>query len=203
MFEAMVVLILLTFIFLILYGKKKSGDQATVHKFINKLKGAEKSKTKERGEMIAEYCNLEPSELNDITNEICSKERELYKKIIQIFLSKDKKILMKMDQYIEGLAEPYIRIAGVSASTNEVEGESLEIAKTEINRLKQETEALRKEIKINTDSMEEITAEYTRVFSGSQTALALENSSKKMFGILRDIENRVRESVKINETEGL
>lgn len=201
MIEAMVVLILLALIFFLFYGKKKSGDQETVHKFINKLKGSEKRKTKERGEMIAENCNVEPGELNEIMNEISSKERELYKKIIQMFLSKDKKVLMKMDQYIEGLAEPYMRIAGASTSSNEVEEKSLELANTEIDRLKQETEALRNELVINTHSMEEITAEYTRVFSGSQTELALENSSKKMFGILRDIESRLRVSVNNIEVE--
>lgn len=203
MVEALVVLILLGLIFMVVFGQKSSGDQAAVHKLINKLKGSEKNKAEKRSEIIAEYCDVDPSALNEVLNEISSKERDLYKKIIQMFLSRDRKLLMQIDQHIDNLAKPYLSIAGISASNNEEEAEALETAKNEINRLKEESDVLRNELMITTDSMEEITAEYTRVFSGSQTELALENSSKKMFGIFRDTENRLKQSAKNIEIEDL
>ncbi len=201
MVEAMVVLILLILILLMVYEKKNSGDHAAAHGLINKLKEGEKNNAIKRGEMIATQCDVDPGELNEIMNNIGSKERELYKKIIQVFLSQDGNMLMQIGQYIDNLAEPYISIAGISTSNKEVE--AVEIAKIEINRLKQESAALRKELVITTDSMEKIIAEYTRVFSGSQTELALKNSSKKMFEIFRNTDGRLRQAIKNIEIENL
>nr|WP_305909126.1 hypothetical protein [Methylomarinum sp. Ch1-1]MDP4522014.1 hypothetical protein [Methylomarinum sp. Ch1-1] len=45
-------------------------------------------------------------------------------------------------------------------------------------------------------TMDEISAEYTRVFSGKQSELELENSSKKMLRIFQEAENTIRSSVK-------
>jgi hypothetical protein len=41
-------------------------------------------------------------------------------------------------------------------------------------------------------TIDDITGEYTRVFSGNQSALELENSSKKMLQIFHDAEHCIR-----------
>jgi len=152
--------------------------------------------------MITENCNIAPDVVKGLLNEISSSERILYQQIIQIFLNRDVELLNDMDQYIDNISEPYCKIIRHS-SGNAEESDTLNAAEDKIERLMQQTERLGEQLTVSMNTMDEISAEYSRVFSGTQTELELENSSKKMFAIFHDAEQQIRDLFKDKEAKEL
>ena len=186
-----------------LFSKKQTlGEQTAANTLIDKLEDTEKVKTKQLEDMITENCNIEPDVVKGLLNEISSSERVLYQQMIKMFLNRDVELLNEMDLYIDNISEPYCKIIRHSSS-NVAESGTLEVAEDKIERLNQEIARLGKQLTISLDTMDDISAEYTRVFSGTQTELELENSSKKMIGIFRDAEQQVKDSFKDKEAEKL
>ncbi len=202
MTEAFAGLILLTVGFLLFSRKKDLGEQTAAHKLIDKLEDNEYTKTKKLEDMITENCNIAPDEVKELLNEISSSERILYQQIIQMFLNRDVEMLNDMDQYIDGISEPYCKIIRYSSGNTE-ESNALEVAEDKIESLMQQAERLGEQLTVSMKTMDEISAEYTRVFSGTQTELELENSSKKMFSIFQDAEQRIKDSFKDKQAEEL
>lgn len=204
--EALVVLVLLTIIFLLVFRKKNIDRQVAVQGLIAKLKKNEKKKALERSEIITEQSDIDPEIVSEFISEISVKERELYKQIIQIFLNKDANKLKRIDQYFDGLAESYLSTVSYLSQNNEVESEvspaellQATVATTD----NEEQDNLKEKLAVAINTMEEISAEYTRVFSGTQTELELENSSKKMFQIFRDANSQVKASTRKIDIEEL
>jgi hypothetical protein len=202
MTEALAGLVLLVLGFLFITRKKSSGEQIAASKLIDKLEDTENIKAKQLQDMITESCNIAPDEVKELLNEISSSERVLYQQIIQMFLSRDIEMLNDMDQYIDGISEPYCKIIRYSSGNTE-ESNALEVAEDKIESLMQQTERLGEQLTVSMKTMDEISAEYTRVFSGTQTELELENSSKKMFSIFQDAEQRIKDSFKDKQAEEL
>ena len=202
MAEALAGLIFLLLGFLLFTRKNNLVEQTAANKLIDKLENTEDIKTKQIEDMITENCNIEPVVVKKLLNEISSSERVLYQQMIKMFLNRDVELLNEMDQYIDNISEPYCKIIRHSSS-NGAESGALEASEDKIERLNQEIARLGKQLTISLDTMDDISAEYTRVFSGTQTELELENSSKKMIGIFRDAEQQVKDSFKDKEAEKL
>ena len=202
MAEALAGLVLLVLVFLLFSRKKNSGEQTAANKLIDKLEDTENVKAKELGNMIAENCNIAPDVVKGLLDEISASERVLYQQMIQMFLKKDIKLLKDMDQYIDNISDPYCKIIRHSLANVDESG-ALEAAEEKIERLMQQTERLGEQLTVAMNTMDEISAEYTRVFSGTQTELELENSSKNMFTIFHDAEQQIRDLFKDKEAEEL
>ena len=202
MIEAFLGFVLLVSGILFLSKKKNASEHIAAHALIDKLEDIENIKTKNLDEMISEYCNIDVDLKEGILSEISYSEQVLYQQIIQMFLNRDVELLKDMDEYIENLSEPYCKVIRNSSISAE-DSEKLEAAENKIDRLIQESKSLEQQLKEAITTMDEISAEYTRVFSGTQTELMLENSSKKMLTIFHDAELRIRNSFKSIKVEGL
>jgi len=202
MAEALAGLIFLLLGFFLFSKKQTLGEQTAANTLIDKLEDTEKVKTKQLEDMITENCNIEPDVVKGLLNEISSSERVLYQQMIKMFLNRDVELLNEMDQYIENISEPYCKIIRHSSS-NVAESAALEVTEDKIEKLMQEIARLGKQLTISLNTMDDISAEYTRVFSGTQTELELGNSSKKMIAIFRDAEQQIKDSFKDKEAEKL
>jgi hypothetical protein len=198
MAEALAALFLIILVFFLLSRKKSSGEQVAAHQLIDKLEGTKNFKTKKLGKMISDHCAIEQDELKELLREISHSERILYQNIIQVFLNKDTSLLKKIDQQIDGLSEPYCKIL-TRYSGNTAGVEKREVVENKISEQTQENMRLSEQLSAAMSTMDEISSEYTRVFSGTQTELELENSSKKMFTIFHEAEQRIRDSYKDTE----
>lgn len=200
--EALAGLFLLVFGYLLFSRKKVSGEEKAADELISKLEDTENFKTKKLGELISQSCNLEEEELAGVLFEISQTERELYKKIIQMLLTRDTDLLQGLDQYIDQLSAPYCKLLN-NSSNDSGDTEKLELAENKIHQLMEENDRVAKQLKIAVSTMDEISAEYTRVFSGTQTELELENSSKKMFKIFHDAGQNIKYPAKDQEAKEL
>jgi predicted transcriptional regulator len=98
-------------------------------------------------------------------------------------------LLGEIDKNIGRLSEPYCQILGEMATHHTVAAESSD------DDLKKINEQLVRQLDVALQTIDEITAEYTRAFSGNQTALELENSSKKMQQIFQSAERNIRQAM--------
>jgi len=197
MVEILAGLLLLAVVFFIFYHKRRSKERTDAHKLIDKLEEAEVIRTKKLGKRINENCQIDNEKLRAILKEINHCEHELYQQILQIFLKRDGALLKEIDHYVNKLSTPYCNILrdSVTAADNGNNSE-LEEAKAQISCLKKEGAILAEQLQMAMQTMDEISSEYTRVFSGSQSELELENSSKKMMRIFADAEKTIRSSFK-------
>ncbi len=173
--------------------KKSMGEEAAAHELIDKLEDTEKIKIKKLGFMISENCAIGEDELKGVLDEIIHGERILYQNIIQMFLNKDITLLGEIDQYIDNISEPYCKILRHSSGRTE-DTETLEAAENRIQQLMQNNKKLSEQLNMSLSTMDEISAEYTRVFSGTQTELELDNSRKKMLKVFHYAQQQVKNS---------
>jgi plasmid stabilization system protein ParE len=192
--EALGGLLLLAVSFYIFFRNKNAGEAVAANELIDKLEDTEKIKVKKLGAMISDSCDIGEEELKMVLTEILQGERVLYQNIIQMFLNKDITLLREIDQYIDNLSEPYCKILRQSASVvNTVEdAERLEAAESRTKQLMQENKKLAEQLTMSMSTMDEISGEYTRVFSGTQTELELENSRQTMMKIFRNTHKKVK-----------
>ena len=193
--EGLVCLVLLVIGGWLFFNKKNSGEQVAVHELIDKLEDTGNFKAKKQDEMVSKYCVKESDELKQLLSDITENEHVLYQQIIKMFVDRDVDLLQAIDQPIDKLSEPYYKIIRY-VSENAAATEQQALSDNDLHRLKQENEKLGVQLKEAMHTIEEITAEYSKVFSGTQTELELENSSKKMFGIFKNAEHQVRASYK-------
>ncbi len=197
MVEALAVLVVMASSALFFSAKRKSRERAAAHELISRLEDAEAKRSKKLGELIKENCDIDNEKLREVLQEIRDCEHALYQQILHIFLQRDVALLKEIDRYINKLAMPYCKILQEATATADPSGgQELEQARLEIGRLKKEGKQLGDQLQTAMQTMDEISAEYTRVFSGKQTELELENSSKKMLKIFADAEKSIRDSFK-------
>ncbi len=198
--EALGGLTLLVFGFLLFSKKKSAGGVAAADELITKLEDTENSKVKKLGELITENCSIGQDEMEAVLGEITQSERELYKKIIQMFLNRDTEILQGIDQYIDKLSDPYCKLLSYSTADT-ADNEKLKVAENKIHRLVEESKRVAEQLSLAMNTMDEISAEYTRVFSGTQTELELENSRKTMFKIFHNAGRKIKDTFKDQEAK--
>jgi hypothetical protein len=120
----------------------------------------------------------------------------LYQQIIRIFLNRDATVLGDIDQQIDKISEPYCKMLSYSSGSKD-DTDKVKQQEQENDQLTRENERLGEQLTIAMNTMDEISAEYTRVFSGTQTELELENSSKKMFSIFQQASQKIKASTEL------
>lgn len=197
MAEALAALLVLAVVALFIVARKRKKEHAAAKELINRLEEAEIGRIKKLGSLIQEHCVIDDDKLRGILKEISQCERTLYQQVLQIFLQRDVAVLQDIDRYVNKLSVPYCQLLQESNSLEApVNQEELEHARERISRLKKEGAMLSEQLQKAMQTMEEISNEYTRVFSGTQSELELNNSSKKMMSIFHQAEHTIRSSFK-------
>jgi hypothetical protein len=96
-------------------------------------------------------------------------------------------LLNQIDKRISNLSLPYCDLL-TNLHTSTTLPQVSSNPKQGLERINQQ---LVQQLDTAMQTIDEITAEYTRVFSGNQTALELENSRKKMLQIFQDTEYNI------------
>lgn len=194
--EALLALFLLTFALLLFLRKKSIGDQDVSRNVIDNFQNTEDVKVEKLSAIVTAHCNIEPELLNELLDEVKSSERHLYQQIIRMFLTRDGKLLEDIELHINQLSEPYCKFLTHSSDSTVVAGKVNE-QEQKNSQLIEENGRLSEQLTIAMSTMDEISAEYSRVFSGTQTELELGNSSKKMFAIFQNAGVQIKTTTEI------
>jgi hypothetical protein len=204
--EGLVVTVLLT-IGMYAYYRHKHGKEVTeIERFVEQMNDDETLKTSMLETILLEKCGLSVELVAKVLPEVTSVERALMQKIIQMFLAREPELLAEIDQLIGNISEPYCQIlkethpaAGSPVTTAAGNGGGTVNAEMKISGLERINQQLVRQLDTAMKTIDEITTEYTRVFSGTQTALELDNSSKKMIQIFLEAEERIKEKARAGE----
>lgn len=181
-------LVLIT-VYLFARGKSK-GDQLVSNKVIAKLKKTGSKKSEKLSALINAHVDIDSVELNEILAEMESSERQLYKQIIKMYLKRDVNALLSIDKRIDDFSEPYFKIMGYSvAKTGDTDKQQMDEKKVQL--LTEQNEQISEQLTIAMTTIDEISAEYSKVFAGTQTELELANSSKKMMDLFKQASQKI------------
>ena len=178
--EALAAMILLAGALFFISRNKRNKEIQAINSFINQMDEQAEFKNKPLNQLLSETCGLNSKEVRATLQNVSDSERALMKKVIQLFLEREMTLLNEIDRCIGDLSEPYCRLLANMTSTPKAS-----ISETD-QGLERVNQQLVRQLNTAMQTIDEITAEYTRVFSGNQSELELENSSKKMLQIFQD-----------------
>lgn len=193
--EGLVVMMVLGLTVFFISRNRRAKEMAEIERFINQLSDEEVIKSRKLETILTEKCGIDSHTAAVTLREVGDAERALLQRIIQLFLQRSPALLNEIDQLIVNLSDPYCKLmaAGPSSSSLASTASGSEtISSNKAAGLERINQQLVRQLETAMKTIDEITAEYTRVFSGNQTALELENSSKKMQQIFHDVEQQIK-----------
>lgn len=199
MAEALAAMILLVLVLIFMSRKKRGNETVEIDRFISKLEDEEAIKTQQLEKILLES-GVNRQALDSVLKEVTATERALLQRVIQLFLQRDLAHLEDIDQLVANLSDPYCRLLAESSNAATSVDSAVAGKEQRVAGIERVNQQLIKQLDTAMKTIDEITAEYTRVFSGNQTALELENSSKKMQQIFLEAEQRIKSSM--SELEG-
>lgn len=186
MAEALAVLILLLAGQIFMSRQKRKKEMQAIDSFIDKFNDQASFKNQPLHQLLSETCGLNDDTVEQTLKDVSESERALMQLVIKLFLQREMSLLHQIEKRIDNLSLPYFdlltNLHSVTASQPAVD------PKQGLERINQQ---LVQQLDTAMQTIDEITAEYTRVFSGNQTALELENSRKKMLKIFQDTEHSI------------
>ncbi len=195
--EVLVVVTLLGGVLFFMSKKKQGKELAEIDNFIKDMEEQATVKNRWLEQFMSENCGLPSDEIESLLLEVNTSERSLFQSVIRLLLKREMALLTEIEQRVGQISEPYQNLlsshgVGGAASTAPA-SESQQT--NQIAGLERINQQLVKQLDNAMTTIDEMSAEYTRVFSGNQTALELENSSKKMLQIFHDAEHGIRLSL--------
>lgn len=192
--EGLVAAILLIAGFAVIITRRRARERDAAGRFISHVRQAQDGRSKRLEKVISEACDLEPGQLEAVLSEVGSCEKSLYRKVVEIFLNRDAGLLTGIDQNVQALTKPFLsllsRVADKSRKDPEMAA-AVEAARAEIERLKQESLRLSKQLSMAMETMDEISSEYSKIFGSSKQAEELDLSRKRMLNTYLRAEERM------------
>ena len=195
MAEALTVVIILTVAFFAINRNKQGKEIAEIDQFIKRLAEDEEIKAQLLATILLDECGIETEKASAVLKQVSGAEKVLLRRIIEMFLQRNPSLLPNIEQLIANLSDPYFRLL---ADIRQVQTDQAPPLTSDDNTLNLKVVAIEhvnqqlvKQLDTAMQTINEMTAEYTRVFSGHQSALELENSGKRMLQIFQDAELRI------------
>jgi hypothetical protein len=184
MAEAILGLLILALVLFFNYRKKVTREMNEIDSFITQLDEEIELKNKPLNQLLSQTCKLDRHTVDKTLTEVSEAERSLLHSVIRLFMQREMSLLSDLNENIGNLSQPYYdiikKVASQSPKTETTESSS---------GLEHINQQLVRQLETAMQTIDEITAEYTRVFSGNQTELELENSRKKMLKVFAETEH--------------
>ncbi len=187
--EVSISLFSVVLIVLFVNNQKKGKDNHAASSFIDQLEDNTLTRSKELEALLRNHCDIDANDLRGILQNVKKSENALFRKVLELFLKKDASLLQNVNKQVTELENNFCSIiqanqnAAPSLSTQEKEDINNKLA-----QLEHENVVLAQQLQTAMQTMDEISSEYTKVFSGTQSERELENSRKKMIAIFLETE---------------
>lgn len=198
--ESVVLMLALWLIVGLVWRRRRSQEQSELKQFIDRLDETTPMGNKALSDWLGR-CGLDSGRIENLLCEVNFSERLLYHRIVELLLKRDMTVLQALEQAIAQLPEPYLRaIETLSQAQQPIASLSLP-APESMARLELVNEQLRNQLEIALHIVDDLTIEYTRVFSGQQTALEIENSHKRIVQIFQQTEQQLCQQARTYQVE--
>jgi HPt (histidine-containing phosphotransfer) domain-containing protein len=194
--EALIVMLIVILSILVTNRNRQNQEMHLIDKFVTRFRREEDFKFQNLETVLQEACKMELEESAAVIAQISASEKLLLQHIIRMFLERDPAQLTKIEQLIKNLPESFCKLLLDSSSAKSALAEQHDNPDHEpavkLVNLERVNYQLSMQLDAATQTINEILAEYNRIFSGHQTVLELENSQKKMLKIFDEAEQRVK-----------
>lgn len=195
MAEALLGLVVLMLALWILSRRKRGSEMASIDAFIGQMNEATILKNKPLDQLLTLQCGFDREQVDAVLQQVTDSERALFQRIIQLFLQRETKMLADIDQGIGELSEPYCRVIMELASDRQ---DHVAVDDNDqLASLKHINQQLTRQLETAMQTIDDVTAEYARVYSGQQSALELENSRKKMLETFQYAEDQLKQNQQV------
>ena len=165
--EISAVLIIITGIYLFLVTKKKRKDKRISEQFINDFKENMDAR-KHHIESQLEQIDDDKEKILHIIENIVTKEKSIYGKMLKIFNGSDKNLLLDIQDDLQALTDEFgIHIKKDTTVTNEIAPEiekRIQAMEKKNNVLKIENDRLKDDLKKALETIDSIQAEYEQLY---------------------------------------
>jgi hypothetical protein len=172
-------------------SRKKRLDRAEAGRFIDRVNETGESRLAELYAALAPDGGP-PSEpwFRTLLEEIMAREKAIYRQAFEAFLNRDAARLAEIDAQVRELAEPYCRLIEQWREklpkydpTRDLE--RIDELQAEVLRTRAEADHARAELALALESLEDVSAEYAKMFGSRKTADQLQASLGRVLGIFR------------------
>lgn len=184
MAEALAALLVLALALFFVNRRKRNHEISAIDQFISELDEKNAQTNHPLLHLADKIQGLDKKALQAALQDVGDCERALMQKVIELFLKREMGLLGDIDQCIGNLSEPYCKLLTHMTTHANTPG-AAPAPSSNTHALERINQQLVRQLDTAMQTIDEITSEYTRVFSGNQTELELENSSKKMLQILQ------------------
>ena len=174
MAEVLVAMILLAGVLFFISRNKRTKEIRAINAFIDQMEEQALFKNQPLEQLLSQTCGFDAKTVKESLQNIGDAERALMQKVIQFFLSRETTLLNEIDRCIGDLSEPYSQLLSSIANSNNPAPAG------NVQSLERINQQLVRQLDTAMETIDEITAEYTRVFNGNQSELELENFQETM-----------------------
>lgn len=191
--EGLVALLIVVLLLLLKDRYRYNKEMAAIDRFITQLDDESHLKTKQL-EHVLQNSGAKGQSLATALQEVGDSERALFQQIFQLYLQRNLNLMSEIDQSIANMSDPYCKLLAATASGSVGDSHQGDAAAKNAG-LEKINQQLVKQLDSAMQTIDEMSAEYTRVFSGTQSALELENSYKKMMSIFQDASQQAKAAI--------
>ncbi len=163
-------------VFLVL--RRSGRDQGAVRKLVRKIKKSENERLERLRNLLTETHRFPDTELRETAATLLWNENRFYKKLIALYVDRDEKALVNVDEAVNALLQPYqdllpresapINDPGVVEDHSQAVVEVDAAVQAELGRLQDENQRLSHELGITMDSMSKVLSEYAFLYGGGK-----------------------------------
>lgn len=194
MAEALLGLVILALVLWILFRRRRGHELAAIDAFISQMQGASVVKNQPLDELLTQQCGFNRERVEIVLQQVSDSERVLFQRIIQLFLQRETDLLAEIDQSIGELSDPYCQVI-ITMAAERRQPSSSAAGSVEVTEFERANQLLSRQLKTAMQTIDDVTAEYARVFSGQQSALELENGRKKMLEAFQRVEMEIKQNM--------
>lgn len=168
--EVGIVLALIAIIVVVLMMMRKQKDNALAHQFTKKLQEDETPRRSKLVKVLVKVHEMDEVKAKDAANAMLNCEKQIYSRVLKIFLGKDRDSITKLQKDVEGMASAYRHLIDTAPEAKVIErGENPKQSaamRVTIKKLGAEKEKLEKDLSEAMESMDGMLKEYTQMYSG-------------------------------------
>lgn len=170
--EVALVLALIIGAIVFIFVRRGRRDKVLAKTLVENLKEKEPQRIEHLKDILEKVHNMDEESAKQSVEAILACEKNLYSRIIKMFLGRDRGGFAKIHKDVETLAESYRRLSSVSEVGESASGHSEENPlvqaqlKAQIKKLEKENTKLERDLGEAMESMDSMLKEYTLMYSG-------------------------------------
>jgi hypothetical protein len=199
--EGFLVLVVLGLLALYTFKSTQKKEISQIDEFVSAVIEEASFRNHTLETILCKQYGMNGHQVGQMLQKLSVHETTLIQRIIQMYLQRDPALLTDIDQLISNINQYYCQLLTqthpLESNSSQAEANASDTAQ-EVKTLNLEhvNELLIKQLDTAMHTIEDMSNEYTRVFSGNQTALELENSSKKMLQLFIETEQTLRKNMR-------